>query len=418
MHLLLHGRVLWALSLGLFWHAFSCDHFILHYFAAEISMSSFAGVFSFALFCRDFLRYVFRRTSSAWIWQGFYHGFFPGDILQDLFCMENFHGLFHGAFFAVVVSVSAFAGFFACLLSQSFFRGFSRDFFPWDIFRALLCVVNFHAFFRRASSACTFATILSGISLRVVLRELFRMDNFHGFFREGFSPALLYSGYLRALFCGGWYQGFFLQWLLLCNFLRVISRGTFLGDIFRELLRMDDFQAVFFAGAFSVLSLARLFPRALFRNGGIHWLITRSFLLAILCIDILRALFWRVFLRARFLGLFLVRFFAFCGCPIAGVFAVRFCAGVSFRVLLREAFLARSFAGPFPWDFSERIFRASLRQDGFYGLISRVVFSALSRGILFGTFFSGASSVHLFAFLVSMGSFARAFPVLSFTVSL
>ena len=99
------------------------------------------------------------------------------------------------------------------------------------------------------------------------------------------------------------------------------------------------------------------------------------------------------------------------GCPIAGVFAVRFCAGVSFRALLPEAFLARSFAGPFPWVFPEGIFRASLREDGFYGLFRRFVFIALSRGKLFDAIFfeAGELSMDYFTVDVEVRSFTGPF---------
>ena len=173
-------------------------------------MSAFAGVSTLLFFCTSFLRNIFRRASSAWslgrllprvlswrhLARSLLHGKFPWTLSRRFFRSGCFRERFRRVFFA-------------CPLSQSFFRGFSRGFFPRDLFRALLCVVNFHALFLRASSACTFARILIGISLGDVLRDLFRMDNFHGFFREGFSTALLYSGYLRALFRGGWFRGFF-----------------------------------------------------------------------------------------------------------------------------------------------------------------------------------------------------------------
>ena len=76
--------------------------------------------------------------------------------------------------------------------------------------------------------------------------------------------------------------------------------GSFLGISSVNCFAWTTSYKGFFAKAFSVLSLARLFPRALFRNGGIHGLIPRSFFHAILCIDFLRALFRRGFFRAVF----------------------------------------------------------------------------------------------------------------------
>ena len=101
-------------------------------------------------------------------------------------------------------------------------------------------------------------------------------------------------------------------------------------------------------------------------------------------------------LRAFYLVLYSVRFPAdqFCWRPIAGVFALRFCAGPLFRAFFREAFPARSFAGLSPWVIPRCIFRANFRMDGFHGLFREVVYSVLSGGWIFGSIFSGSFSVH------------------------
>ena len=81
----------------------------------------------------------------------------------------------------------------------------------------------------------------------------------------------------------------------------------------------------------------------------------------------------------------------FCWRPIAGVFALRFCAGPLFRAFFRKAFSARSFAGLSPWVIPRCTFRANFRMDGFHGLFREVVYSVLSGRWIFGSFFPGLS---------------------------
>ena len=132
----------------------------MHSFVAKTSMSSPAGVLSLVFFAEAFCVTSCAGLRLHGLWQGFYNGFFPGDKFCELF--------------------------------------------------------------RRASSACTFAGISSGLSLGDILRELFRMDIFHGFFCQDFSVAILYSGYLRALFRG----------LVPCLFFAVASSVHFFAGKF------------------------------------------------------------------------------------------------------------------------------------------------------------------------------------------
>ena len=116
-------------------------------------------------------------------------------------------------------------------------------------------------------------------------------------------------------------------------------------------------------------------------------------------------------LRVVFLVLSSVRFPAdqFCWRLIAGVFALRFCAGPLFRAFFRKAFSARPFAGLSPWVIPRCIFSANFRMDGFHGLFRKVVYSVLSGGWIFGSIFSGSFSVQFFAGETSMGAFAGGF---------
>ena len=236
------------------------------------------------------------------------------------------------------------------------------------------------------------------------------MDNFQGFFCEGFFPSLLHSSYLRSLFAGAGCVPFLRSGFICVVFCREVPVGCFLVTSSVNCFAWTTSKE-YFAGAFPVLSLARLFPRALFRNVGIHLLIPRSFFLAILCIDFLRALFRRGIFRASFLGILSVRFIAepCFGCPIAGAFAVRFCTGAFSRVLFCEAFSARAFARLFRGILYGCIFLAHFSIDGFHGVFRTVVFRLLSRGKHFGAIFFEASFVHFFAGEISMSFFCEAF---------
>ena len=211
-----------------------------------------------------------------------------------------------------------------------------------------------------------------------------------------------------------------LPWALsLGLFWYVFSQGVyhwlFLGDIFRELFRMGNLQGVFCGGFFRVICCEAVspgflsqrrhlctHPQELFPCASLEW-----FFACPLSQELLRVFY---------LVLSSVRFPAdqFCWRPIAGVFALRFCAGPLFRAFFRKAFLARSFAGLFPWVFPRCIVRANFRTDGFHGLFRGVVYSALSRGWIFGSIYYGSFSVHFFAGETSMGAFAGGFFVRSF----
>ena len=189
-----------------------------------------------------------------------------------------------------------------------------------------------------------------------------------------------------------------------------VYHGLFLGDIFRELFRMNNLQGVFCGGFFRAISFEAVspgflsqrrhlctHPQELFPCASLEW-----FFACPLSQELLRVFY---------LVLSSVSFPAdqFCWRLIAGVFALRFCARPLLRAFFRKAFSAHSFAGLSPWVIPRCTFRANFRMDGFHGLFREVVYSVLSAGWIFGSIFSGSFSVQFFAGKTSMGAFAGGF---------
>ena len=133
--------------------------------------------------------------------------------------------------------------------------------------------------------------------------------------------------------------------------------GLFLGDIFRELFRMDDLQGVFCGGFFRAISCEAVSP-------GIRW--QRRHLWAHPPEPFLRASLRNHFLDAL----------------SQGSLRCAFEQGVSNRFFYRCNL------------------RAKFRIVGFHRPLGRFVFRALSRGKLFGAFFLGPA-----AFIFSHGWF-------------
>ena len=131
-----------------------------------------------------------------------------------------------------------------------------------------------------------------------------------------------------------------------------VYHGLFLGDIFQELFRMDNLQGVF-AGAFSVLSVARLFPRAFFRNGGISGLILRIFSVrffgVVFCVPSFpgasSCVFFSAFLRA-FSGRSILL------APYRRRFCLALLSRASFPSLLSQSFFGTPFCRAFPMGYS------------------------------------------------------------------
>ena len=118
-------------------------------------MSSFAGIFPLLFFAEVFCVTFFAGFPMHGLWHGFYHGLFLGDCFSELLLMDDFHGLFRGAFSAVAVSVSAFAGLFLLglfrkVFSAAFpvvsFQGTSSvQSFAWSIFMPSFAGFLLHA---------------------------------------------------------------------------------------------------------------------------------------------------------------------------------------------------------------------------------------------------------------------------------
>ena len=294
--------------------ALFCKAFFVHFCTEPFSVHPFAGFVPSAFVQGLISKPSFRKLFWQAPLQGFSHGFFPQSTFHAPSRMDNSMDSF-----AASISELYFVGLFSRVLFCSgyiyghFPVNFLRAFFRRDISVRSFAVVFSLRFFRFASvhfstepffvrslaRFCPWVFFPRGTSFAI-----FRMDGFNRNFRRIVFSALSGGKFFGAFFSGassvhifacetslGSFAGVF--WYV---FSQGFYHGLFLGDIYRELFRMDNLQ-----GVFSVLSHARLFPRASFRNGSIHWLIPRSFFLAILCIDFLRALFWRGLLRARFL---------------------------------------------------------------------------------------------------------------------
>ena len=135
-----HERFPWALSRGLFPCAFLKLLFACNLSKGLFPMPCFAGLLLHA-FCRLFL-YAFS--------QGFYHVLPPGDMLHELFYMDDFHGLFSRGLFPRAFSsfAVAFCGhLFPGSCSVPFYRSgfFIFHSVAGSSFRAHFRRINFNA---------------------------------------------------------------------------------------------------------------------------------------------------------------------------------------------------------------------------------------------------------------------------------
>ena len=185
--------------------------------------------------------------------------------------------------------------------------------------------------------------------------------------------------------------------------------GSFLGISSVNCFAWATYKG-FFAGAFSVPSVARLFPRAFFRNGGIHGLIFSSFI---------RALLWSGFLRALSPRSFFVRLLSALFRAVSGrsillaPYRRRFCLALlcraSFPRLLSQSFFGTLFCRAFPMGYSPVHLPCELPHGRFPWTLSRGRLQCSLWGWIFGSIFSGSFSVQFFAGETSMGAFAGGF---------
>ena len=224
------------------------------------------------------------------------------------------------------------------------------------------------------------------------------------------------------------------QWFYPDSFLQIIScvtsfaghrmhglRQSFyhglclLGNNFREHLRMDDSHWFFCAGFFHAIFREAASP-ALFRNVGIHGIISRSLFRALLCSGLLRLLFRRGFFRARFFRALLRALL--CRTILRLRYRRSFCGALLSKSFFPAPYVPKVFRYALSQRFSNGFFpacnlRANFRTNSFPGFLHGSFLCTSSREI-FGAFFSGPSRVHLFAWTVSMGYFAGVFLVRSF----
>ena len=201
-------------------------------------------------------RELFRRRNFQWL--------FPGILM----CHAS-HGRLPWTLSRNDFQCALSQWFLACTLSQGFyslssfaglFRGFSRGFFAGSIFRALLCVVYIHALFRRASTACIFAGILSGLPLSgTSYVNSFAWTFSMGFFAGAFHQRLFTVAICEHTFAGASSVPFFCS-----NFLCALVRGDFFPCIFSQETFPRAFSMCFPAVVFCMHSFDGDFFHALF----------------------------------------------------------------------------------------------------------------------------------------------------------
>ena len=152
-----------------------------------IYMDFFAGQF-FMPFLAGLLLHALSRH--------FYRGFLPWDIFRELFRMDDFHRFCLGGFFRALILSAVLRAHFHDGLFRSFFRsGFFCALSRWDFFPCVFCRINF--------SALSCEGVLGAVFDRTFLSALFSSPS-HRFFRalhrSSFSPELLCLGFFSALY--------------------------------------------------------------------------------------------------------------------------------------------------------------------------------------------------------------------------